>query len=176
MNQIAGSSIPLIVKGKIYLVGYVSIREWDTFDGMLLLKGQKNQALFFLFYCALHRADSGITKRKVQKIVQRHPEVIIPLIDIICDLSLPEKTKKGKVKKKKMSKETKKRNSKTAFRILSRMHGWTPEQIGNMSPAQFYFYMMGGSLGTGIEKMSGAEYQKFLHDRGMLKDVAKKDS
>jgi len=59
------------------------------------------------------------------------------------------------------------RNEKTMYRLLSKMYGWTPEEIGNMSPAQLYSYQMGGKDGTGIEKMTGAEYRSFRARRGM---------
>lgn len=165
MSQIIGNSVPIKIGFKVYLVSYVSLAEWETFDGLVHRGSKGKQFLSYLIYCSLHRADSTITKRKVRSLMRWHKAMMVLLVATIRDISLPPD---------KLSKDTEvsidvkqaERNMKTILRILSRMHGWTPQQIGSMSPAQIFSYLMGGKKGTGIEKMSSEEYQNFLHNRG----------
>lgn len=136
------------------LVAYVSMGEWQTFSEMLKLS--EPQAVLELAYFSLHRADPGITRRKVRRLM-RNTKAATGLMTLICDLSIPKITgQDGTVPDKEAD-----RNIKTAYRQLSMIHGWTPAAISDMSPVQVYQYQMGGKDGTGIQNMTGAEYQSF---------------
>lgn len=166
MNQIVGSSVPIRIGKRVYLVSYVSMREWETFNE--LLRSNDLESLNYLIYCSLHRADSTVRRKVVKRLLKRHSAVITSLIDIICSMSLPKmKVKNGEEEETTIDEKDYERNVKTVYRILSRMHGWTPEQISGMSPAQVYSYLMGGTTGTGIEKMNSMQYQSFLAGRGV---------
>lgn len=165
MSQITGSSISLAVGGKLYLLSYVSMGEWETFSDMLLQGPKDEEALEYLIYCSMYRADLEITKEAVAKLLRKHSRSVLKIVDKICKVSLPPKTSK---KEEVTSKETKERNLKSTYRILSRMHGWTPKQISEMSPAQVISYLAGGETGTGLAKMTGSEYRSLLASRGML--------
>jgi len=165
MNLIVGSSVPLCISHRLYLVGYISIAEWEIFTLLLERKCEK-EALFFLIYSSLYRGDCSITKKRVKRLFRYHSSIIISLIDTICKISMPEVKIKDDAES--LSKKELERNTKIMYRMLSRIHGWTPRQISDMSPAQIYLYLMGGSTGAGTEKMTGMEYQALLASRGGL--------
>lgn len=142
------------------LVSYVSMGEWQTFDDML--KVDEGQAVLELMFCSLHRADPLITRRTVRKLTRR---AATELMHLICALSIPP-AKRGIAPV--ISDKEATRNMKTVYRRLSMQHGWTPQQISDMSPLQVYLYQLGGKDGSGIEKMTGAEYQAFRARQGGL--------
>lgn len=164
MDRIIGNPVPVQVGKKVYLVSYISMGEWQTF--MEFLRQDAIEALEFLVYCSLHRADPTIKEKAVGNLLRKYASSISFLIDTICGISFP-KVNLGGMEKLVIGEKETKRNVKSTFRILSRMHGWTPQQISDMSPAQVYLYMMGGSTGTGIEKMNSLQYQAFLASRGV---------
>lgn len=165
MNQIIGNSVPIRIGKKICLFSYVSMGEWQTFDA--LLKQDDIEALRYLVSCSLHRGDPSIDKREAERLIKRNAASITSLIDSICKISLPKIRIKETEEETVTDEKEYERNIKTVYRILSRMHGWTPSQISDMSPAQVYSYLMGGTTGTGIEKMNSMQYQSFLGSRGM---------
>ena len=167
MSAISGSSISLLVGDKVILVSYVSMSEWDTFSDILLLESKEGEGLLYLLWCSLKRADASVTQEQVKKIIAKYPEYIKILIDKICDLSLPKISDK-KIEQKEISLEERERNIKSTYRILSRLHNWTPQEISDMSPFQICSYLMGGKTGTGLEKMTGEEYRRLLSARGKL--------
>jgi len=162
MNQIMGNSVPVWIGKKIYLVSYISVGEWQTF--VKILQCDAIEALKFLVYHSLHRADSTIKKKTVNHLLKKYAASVISLTDIICNISFP-KVHPGRGEE--VDEKEAERDMKAVYRILSRMHGWSPQRISNMSPAQLYLYMMGGSTGTGIVKMNSLEYQSFLASRGI---------
>ncbi len=160
--MIAGSPTVLKVGRRTLLVSYASMGEWLTFGE--LVKSSEGQAMRNLIYCSLHRADPTVTRRGVWLFVWLHKKALAALVDLICTISLP-KMPEG-VTPASAAQEVE-RSMKTTYRLLSRMYGWTPAQISDMSPAQLYSYQMGGKDGTGIEKMSGPEYKSFRVSRGL---------
>ncbi len=162
MNQIMGSPTGFKVGRRVLLVSYVSVGEWQTFGE--LLKQDEAQAVLELIYCSLHRANPALNRRSVRWWVRWHSKVLASLVEFICVISLP-KMPKG-ITPVTAVKEAE-RSMKTAYRLLSRMHGWTPAAISDMSSAQIHSYLSGGKDGTGIEKMSGAQYRSFRAQRNM---------
>jgi len=164
MSTIIGNPVPVKIGFKLYLVAYVSLSEWETFEALVRRDSKDGQFLFYLIHCSLRRGDPTITKRKVRKLIRWHKAMMVLVVSIIRGMSLPvSKLSKNKdVKVPELDTKQAERNMKTICRVLSRIHGWTPQQIGGMSPAQIYSYLMGGKSGTGIEKMSSEEYQNFL--------------
>lgn len=158
MSQITGSNVPLKLGDEIYLVSYVSMAEWETFNDLLIQKSEGDEALSYLIWCSLQRAGCKIDKKKVLSKFAKHLDV---LVDTICKASLPNL----KVTKIKVNRKEQEINLKASYRVLSRMHGWTPEQISSMSPAQIFLYLVGGKTGTGIEKMTDAQYANLLASR-----------
>ena len=145
-------------------MSYVSVAEWQTFNALQESMDDK-YALVYLLYSALHRASHRITMRRVRWLLWRYRRSIVSVIDLICNISLP------KIKGKKIDVVTDvkemERNTKIMYRLLSKLHGWSPDVINNMSPAQIYVYLTGGATGTGIEKMSSEQYRSFRLSRGM---------
>ncbi len=135
------------------LVSYVSMGEWQTFDDML--KVDEGQAVLELMFCSLHRADPLITRRTVRKLTRK---AATELMHLICGMSIPPAIKGFAAV---VSDKEATRNMKTTYRKLSIQFGWTPEQISGMSPLQVYLYQVGGADGTGIQKMTGGEWQRF---------------
>ena len=163
-------SVPSLITGcpsaykagrRMLLVGYVSMGEWQTFGE--LVKLDEGRAVLRLAYWSLHRADPTMTRRKVCRLM-RNTKFGAALMTLICDLSIPKIAGQDETPSDKESD----RNVKTAYRQLSMMYGWTPAAISDMSPVQIYQYQTGGKDGTGIQKMSGAEYQSFRARRGGL--------
>ena len=142
MNPIMG----MPVFHKRLSVSYVSIGEWQVFSE--LLKQDESRAILELIYYSLHRA-SGVTRRKTRWLIRRHRKTLAALIELICEISLPKIPKSTATVPEKEAT----RNIKTVYRVLSRMHGWTPKEISDMSPAQIYSYLCGGPDGTGIVKV-----------------------
>lgn len=162
MNRVIGNPVPIRIGRKVYLVGYVSMAEWQTF-GELQKKMLTRYSLSYLLYASLHRADPQITKRSIRHLFRWHKKHITTLIETICDISIPEIKKK----EQKVSDKDNERNTKTIYRLLSRMHGWPPSWIDDMSPMQVHVYLTGGSTGTGTQKMTDEQYQSFLLARRM---------
>lgn len=157
MNQIIGNPIPYKVGRKVYFVSYVSMGEWQMFNELLQMGN--NRSVLELIYYSLHRGNSAVGRRNIRWLVRRHTKALLALIDLICEISLPKLKIKDEVGVESKDAE---RNMKTVYRLLSRMHGWTPSQISEMSPAQVYSYLMGGPDATGIVKMSDLQYQRFM--------------
>jgi len=157
MNQIIGNPIPFKMGHKVYFVSYVSMGEWQMF-GELLRMGNA-QSVLELIYCSLHRGNSTIGRRKVHWLVRRYTKALLPLIDLICNISLPKLKTKKEID---VGDKDAERNMKTVYRLLSKIHGWTPSEISEMSPAQVHSYLMGGPDATGIVKMSDLQYQRFM--------------
>lgn len=173
MNKVVGHPVPYkIGRRRSILVSYVSMREWQSFGDMLQLDDV--EAVLELLYYSLRRAEPTTTRKRVRRLAKKYAKQLLALVDRICDISLP-KLKKGKTgalpgadktaPPSDPSRSGSERNIKTVYRLLSRMHGWSPQQIGDMSPAQVYIYLTGGPDGTGIVKMSNSEYQGFLAAR-----------
>ncbi len=161
MNSVIGSPIPVRVGRRILFVSYVSMSEWQSFGELLKLDDTK--AVLELLYYSLHRAEPTITRKRIVRLARWHAKHLLPLVDTICDMSLPKlKAKVGVSDKPGADSE---RDIKTVYRLLSRIHGWTPRQIDTMSPAQVHIYLTGGEDGTGIVKMSNSEYKSFLANR-----------
>ena len=127
-------------------VSYVSIGEWQVYGE--LMKQDESRAIVELVYFSLHRA-SGVTRRKSRWLAWRYRKTLSALIELICEISLPKIPGSATS----MPEKETARNIKTVYRVLSRMHGWTPKQISDMSPAQIYSYLCGGQDGTGIKKV-----------------------
>jgi len=164
MNQVIGNPVPFRIGKRIYLVSYVSMSEWETF-GALTRDGDDDYGTFFLVYSAMHRANDSVTESEVRYLLRKRKKYIAPLINLICDFSMPEMKKD--LKETSDTKEVE-RNVKTIYRVLGKMYSWaSPEIVGRMSPAQVYIYLTGGSAGTGIVKMTSAEYHDFRVARGM---------
>ncbi len=87
------------------------------------------------------------------------------MIKVICSISLPPESKE-KDSVKTTTKEII-NQIKIMYRILSKTHTWTPQQISDMSPLQLYCYMTGGEDGTGTARMSPEQYNKFLQARNL---------
>lgn len=157
MNQIVGHPVPFRVGKKFILASYVSVGEWQTVADLLEI--DEHRAVMELVYCSLHRAMPTITRRKAYGWARWHKGHLLSLIGLICEISLPPTpgSKDGPTE----ATGDAERSMKTAYRVLSRTHGWTPAEIGGMSTAQLHSYLSGGKDGTGIEKMSGAEYKSF---------------
>lgn len=154
MSLITGSPVALKVGRRVLFVSYVSMGEWQTFSE--LLKIDEARAVVELAYYSLHRADFGITRRRVRRLL-RNTKRAAALMALICELSIPKlKGPTGEMSDKEAG-----RGMKATYRQLSMMHGWTAKEISDMSPVQIYQYQMGGKDGTGIVKMTGAEYQSF---------------
>ncbi len=158
MNPITGSPTVFKTGRGVLLVSYVSVGEWQAFGDMYEV--DKSRAVVDFLYYSLHRADPTMTRRAVRRWTRRHSQdQQSDLMDLICKLSIP-KTPKGATGTRASPADTA-RNMKTAFRLLSKMYGWTAAEISDMSPAQIFSYLSGGKDGTGIVKMSGPEYQSF---------------
>lgn len=163
MNKVIGNPVPYKIGRKTYLVGYVSMLQWQQFGELQQL--DEVHALSELLYYSMHRADDSQTRRDVGKLMKRKMEKLLPLVDLICDMSLPKlKGETNKLPPANRPSDSE-RDIKVVYRLLSRMHGWTPKQIGEMSPAQVYIYLTGGPDGTGIVKMSNSQYKSFLAAR-----------
>ena len=165
MNSIMGSPSSITVGRNSLLVGYVSMLEWQVFS--VLLKQDEKRALQELLYYSLHRANSNVTRGRARRLVRRCRKKLSEIVDLICVISLPKMSAQPPATTGTDTDTDSERNTKTIYRLLSRMHGWTPRQIGDMAPCQVYSYLMGGQDGSGIAKMSGSEYQNFRSNRGM---------
>ena len=166
MNLIAGHPTPFkLKKGRMLLLSYVSIGEWQTLSELLRQAADDAYIVTFLIRCSVQRADPRVSAKEVFRIIRKNKNRLLPLMDVICKISLAEvPTPKTASKTSTQSLE---KNTKTMYRILSRLHGWTPRQITDMSPAQIYVYLTGGDTGTGIEKMSSSQYQELRRSRGI---------
>ena len=152
---------------KFLLVGYISIAEWETYR--LLSEQDEDRAVEELIYYSLHRADESITRKRAQRIMRRNRHKLGELVDMICNMSLPSVVVTPPADPPPLVPDEDEiaRNTKTTYRLLSRMHGWTPQEISAMSLSQVISYMSGGADGTGVMKMSRAEYRSFRSSRGM---------
>ncbi len=158
MNQITGSSsVYKVSSRRSLLVSYASMGDWQTFSE--ILKVDEGRALAELVYRSLNRADPTVTRRAVRRLMRRQSDAIMAgLITLICALSIPP-TPRGAPAE--VSDKEADRNMKTVYRRLSTMYGWTAAEISDMSPVQVYQYQLGGKDGSGIVKMTGAEYKSF---------------
>ena len=164
MNPITGSPTVFKTGRSLLLVSYVSVGEWQVFGD--LYEVDKARAVIDFLYYSLHRAEPTMTRRAVRRWTRRHSQdQQSDLMDLICKISLP-KPPKGNTATAESPAEAD-RNMKTAFRLLSKIYGWTAAEISDMSPAQIFSYLSGGKDGTGIVKMSGAEYQSFRARQGL---------
>lgn len=168
---VMGHTVPYPVgrgrRRQILPVSYVSIGEWQVFGK--LLKLDETHAMLELLYYSLHRAEPTTTRKQIKQLAKKHMAVLLPLVDLICNISLPENKKPptGTVSTTPPSGSSSEaeRAIKTSYRVLSRMHGWTPQQISEMSPVQVHIYLTGGEDGSGIVKMSNSQYKSFLAAR-----------
>ena len=156
--MIGGSYVPYYIGRTVYLLSPVSISEWETYE-MLISKDMA----WYLIYCSLHRANKSVTMKQAKRIVRWHKESATYMIKVICSISLPP-DKEYDSKELPSAKEVV-QQIKVLYRTLSRLFGWTPQQISQMSPLQLYDYMIGGEDGTGVVRMSPAQYQQFRHSR-----------
>lgn len=165
MNQITGSPAVYKVGRRLLLVSYISVGEWQTFG--LIVEKDETYAVTQLIYWSLRRATPGIRKPNLR---WWNKKALAGLVTFICNLGmplLPKGTKTSQQAAEGAKRPADDNSMKTAYRQLSRMHGWTPQEISDMSPAQIHSYLSGGKDGTGIEKMSGAEYKSFRAQRGL---------
>ncbi len=157
-----GSPVAFKAGRRVLLVSYVSVGEWEAFGE--LLEQDEAQAVLELIYYSLHRANPALKRRSVRRWVRWHRKLLSSLVNLICTISLPKAPKNAAPA---IAVKEAERAMNTAFRVLSRMHGWTPADISGMSSAQIHLYLSGGEDGTGIRKMSGAEYKSFRAQRGV---------
>lgn len=167
MNQIIGNPTAFKVgRRRTVLVSYVSMGEIETCSEL----SAKRAELECLYY-ALHRADASVTRRRVRWLVRLHgglgSKSMQALAVLIILISSPQIGATEETASTPMPAAEQERNLKSVYRLLSRMHGWTPQQISDMSHAQLHTYMSGGADGTGVEKMSGSQYRAFRMQRGM---------
>ena len=150
--------MPCKVGLKTYLVGYVTMSEYQVFRDMF--KADETAAVLELVYYSFRRGGSihGNIRRKILRMIKRKPPLLLTLVNLICKLSLPD------IKKKEGEAEDidEVESIKTVYRLLAKAFTWTPQQISDMSPAQIYISMTGGPDGTGTRKMS---WQQFAEDR-----------
>jgi len=171
LNQAAGTPILFEINRRIYRAGYVSTQEWELFDAYMQID-RLDLGIIYLLTCSFTRGGEQITQRRIRRLIKFHSAMITELVTRICKLSLPEK----KHKKKSGDEQSENkvvpnvtqllRDIKTLYRTLSRLYGWVPNQINNLSPAQIFIYLSGGKDGTGTKKMSGEEFQAFKRSRG----------
>lgn len=162
MSQIIGNSIPCKVGRKVYLMGYVSMGEYQVFRE--LFKKDEIEAVMMLVCYSLIRGGSvtGNVRRKLNRIIKKRPAILVTLVDIICKLSLPiVKIKDGDDGGDDES------NIKTVYRLLAKHFTWTPPEISVMSPAQIFISLTGGPDGTGKMKMTDAQFASFQANRGI---------
>lgn len=163
MNQIVGNPVPCKVGRKVCLIGYVSMGEYQVFRDMF--QEDEAVAVLELVYYSLRRGGSirGNIKRKIRRMIKKDPAILLTMVNLICELSLPDvKTKKGEAE---TSDEGE--NIKTVYRLLAKFFTWTPPQITDMSPAQIYISMTGGPDGTGTRKMSWGQFAEERAKRGL---------
>jgi len=159
MNQIMGSPAVYKVGRRLLLVSYISVGEWQTFGE--LVERDEGYAVTQLVYWSLRRATPGIRRPCLR---WWNKKALARLVEFICKMGMPLLPKGTTSHQGKQDDN----DMKTAYRQLSRLHGWTAKEISDMSPAQIHSYLSGGKDGTGIEKMSGAEYKSFRAQRGLL--------
>ena len=156
--MIGGSYLPFYVGRKPYLLAPVSIAEWETYELL-----QAKDMAWYLLHCSMSRADVNITKRQIKWFILLHKHTVNYMIKVICSISLPpEAEKDGKTPP--TTKEIV-QQVKIMYRTLSKTYGWTPHQISQMSPLQLYDYMTGGEDGTGVARMTPAQYARFKQTR-----------
>lgn len=164
MNQIMGSPAVYRVGRRVLLVSYVSVGEWQTFGE--LVKEDEGRAVTQLVHWSLQRATPGC---HLPCLRWWNKKALAGLVEFICNLGMPllPKEKTSQQQDAQTPGRESDNDMKTAYRQLSRLHGWTAKEISDMSPAQIHSYLSGGKDGTGIEKMSNAEYKSFRAQRGL---------
>lgn len=165
MSQVAGNSIPFRLKnGNMLLLSYVSLGEWQTLKEILDQTVERDSfVVHYLIGCSVRRGGSSLNARKTRHLMRKNKSRLPAMINVICKLSLPSISTPSNAK----SKQDTAKNEKIVYRVLSRIHGWTPQEISVMSPAQVHIYLMGGSTGTGTEQMTSSQYQQFMSERGL---------
>ena len=154
MSQIIGNNVPCKVGRKVYLAGYVSMSEFQTYN--LLVGIDEVRALRKLLYYSLNRGNQ-LSERKVNRLIRKHPEAKLPILETIFSLSLPklppqdEEEPTGDIQKNEA-------DERTVYGLLAIRFGWTPAEVGDMSPAQIFLTLTGGPTGDGTKKMSWSEF------------------
>jgi len=156
---------PFRLSGKLLLLRPATLSEILTFEH-LFAEGYREQAVKFLIESAVQSGGDFKTRKKALKHTLKYKSYITKLVDQICDISLPEYKNRSE-ETTKDSGNTNIDYSKTVCRLLAKLYGWTAEQVENMSPKQIHIYLTAGKSGTGVEKMTSAEYQEFKTMRGM---------
>ena len=159
MNKIAGIPVPFMTGKKLLHIGYVSVFEWDVYSNMLE-RTYDAEAVLYLLNCSFTRGGTPVRKRMLMKIIKQ-TDTVTKIINIICELSLPDIVRKQKESTFENLKEVQ-RNIKTMYRSLAKLYGWPASTLNQMSPAQLHIYMTASTDGTGIQKMSSSEYKTFL--------------
>lgn len=158
MNQIIGNPVPCKVGKKTYLVGYVSLGEWQVYRELLVQ--DEVEAMLVLMEYSLVRGGSvtGNIRRKVKRIIKKDPDSFVRIVDTIVKLSIPVTEKKKDDDEPIEDAKSFENNIKTSYRLLAKYFTWTPQQITTMSPAQIFISLTGGPECTGTLKQSWAEF------------------
>ena len=151
--MITGSHVPFYAGKKILFLAPVSLAEWETYE---LLK--EKDSVKYMIQCSLKRANQNFYCRWF---FWRYRAYLQAIVEIICKISLPPNIKEDK----KVTDKEIVNDIKTLFRNMSKMYGWTPDIIKDLSPSQLYDYMIGGKDGTGTQRMSVSEYASFRDNR-----------
>jgi len=155
---------PFELSGRLLLLRPATLSEILTFEH-LYTEGYREQAVKFLIENSIQPGGDFKTRKKALQHVLKHKRYITKLVDQICDISLPEYERSKETTED--SNNTNIDYSKTVCRLLAKLYNWTAEQVENMSPKQIHIYLTAGTSGTGIEKMTPAEYREFKLMRGL---------
>lgn len=161
-NQIIGNPVSFRIGRKVYLIGYVSMGEYEIFREVFA--EDEGEGLMTLITYSLARGGSikkNIRKR-IKKWIKKDPDILVRIIDRIHEISLPS-ISLNEIEEKK-EKEDSEQNIKTVYRLLAKHFTWTPEEITKMSPAQIFISLTGGPECTGVMKQS---WEEFTANRGM---------
>ena len=158
MNQIIGAPVPCKVGRKIYLVGYVTLGEYQQYLDMFAEDRVESTVRLIVYSLVRGGSVTGNIRRKLKRWLKKDSTVVDRMLDIIDKLSLPQiiidKDDKDRVEKV-VDMEA---HHKLVYRLLAKYFTWTPQEITAMSPAQIYISLTGGPECTGVVKQSWAEF------------------
>jgi len=126
-------------RGSYYIIHPLSWREFEFLRSQEVNGVPSIEVGLYTVWLSVRKEQPGISRWKVAKLFRsrKRQKMLVAILSAIYEISFPTielKDKKDSTSKANAGQDT------NALLVLSNLHGWTPDQIANMTPYQIYSY------------------------------------
>lgn len=156
--------------GRFFILTPVSLRGWATVEDLWVRGGaaETSNAILYALWLGLQEHQPQLTLGRLGKFFRRRPVLLMELFSALLDISMPPSAAPpdpcDTIEKLAACKGEHLKNLRRLCSHFSSSYGWTPRDIGNMTPAQIDLWAQIARKQTGGRKVGSLqEARAILH-------------